>query len=65
MANDTVHSACGEGNGCKGSLDDWFCVCDAPGWKVVDGNPRICHESKYKDFFTFSAFSVFRFFSIF
>ena len=46
MANETVHYACGDGNGCKGSLDDWICVCNAPGWRAVDGNQMSCHESK-------------------
>ena len=46
--NHTVHTACGPGNGCMGSMEDWVCLCEADGWKAVEGDMKKCHKSKTK-----------------
>ena len=45
-ANRTVHIACGSDNGCMGSMENWICVCEADGWRAVEGDLKICHKSK-------------------
>ena len=44
--NHTVHTKCGPGNGCMGSMEDWVCVCEEDGWKAVEGDMKTCHKSK-------------------
>ena len=44
--NHTVHTACGPGNGCMGSMENWICICDADGWRAVEGDMKKCHKSK-------------------
>ena len=44
--NHTVHTACGTGNSCMGSMEDWVCVCEADGWRAVEGDMKQCHKSK-------------------
>ena len=46
--NHTVHTACGPGNDCTGSMEDWVCLCEADGWKAVEGDMKKCHKSKTK-----------------
>ena len=31
-----------------GSMEDWVCVCEADGWKAVEGDMKMCHKSKKK-----------------
>ena len=38
--NHTVYTACGSGNGCIGSMDDWVCICDADGWKAIERDTK-------------------------
>ena len=46
--NHTVNTKCGPSNGCMGSMEDWVCVCEADGWKAVEGDMKMCHKSKKK-----------------
>lgn len=33
---------CGDGNTCLGSISSHVCVCDAPGYKINEYDPREC-----------------------
>lgn len=44
--NKDVEAACGDGNSCLGSYDDWICVCEKIGWEQDANNKSVCLKSK-------------------